>query len=32
MQEIFKLFDGDWANLNAQAGLHYSAYSENKKN
>lgn len=25
------MFDGDWANLNAQTGLHYSAHLEDKK-
>lgn len=31
MKEIFEMFDGDWANPNAQAGLHYSAHLDDKK-
>lgn len=31
MKEIFEMFDGDWANLIAQADLHYSAHLEDKK-
>lgn len=31
MQWIFKMFDGAWASLNAQAGMYYSAYSEEKE-